>query len=261
MLYNIIFFLSSMFFYFVGIVCYGIYVYQQRQSFFEYSRQWFAVAVLTGLFFLIVRYREQGYLPLVSLFEITFFFAWLLSGVYILFIKEGAGKVIQSIALCIFNGIFIWDLFLDKISHPLNPLLNSFWLGIHVPSVILSYSAFGLSFAISIYYIIAEKKGKPVSQLEALNANLILFGTVLLGFGIVTGSIWAHSAWGRYWSWDPKETWALITFIIYSLAVVLRKVFRIKPFWQAVVSVVGFLAMLITFFGVSLFMASHHAYR
>ncbi|MBF0486050.1 MAG: cytochrome c biogenesis protein CcsA, partial [Candidatus Omnitrophica bacterium] len=67
--------------------------------------------------------------------------------------------------------------------------------------------------------------------------------------------------WGRYWSWDPKETWALITFIIYSGAVVMHRVFKIKPFWQAVVSVSGFCAMLFTFFGVSLLMASHHAYR
>ncbi|MBF0484861.1 MAG: cytochrome c biogenesis protein CcsA, partial [Candidatus Omnitrophica bacterium] len=132
---------------------------------------------------------------------------------------------------------------------------------IHVPSIILSYSAFGISFAVSVYYIFADLNKKTVSHLEKFNSGLILVGTILLGFGIVTGSIWAHTAWGNYWSWDPKETWALVTFIIYGVAVLLRKVFKIKPFWEAVVSVCGFLAMLFTFFGVSLLLASHHAYK
>ncbi|MBF0531967.1 MAG: cytochrome c biogenesis protein CcsA [Candidatus Omnitrophica bacterium] len=259
--YNIIFFYAGCIFYAIGTALGIAYFSRSQPRFFDYARQWIAVGAVAGLFFLITRYRDQGYLPLVSLFEITFFWAWLLSIVVCLLLKAAMAKPIQAVALLIFDSVFIWDLFLDKQSHLLNPLLNSPWLGIHVPAVILSYSAFALSFAISVYLVIGKKFGRANGGLDALNAGLILFGVVFLGFGIVTGSIWAHTAWGTYWSWDPKETWALITFLIYGTAVVARRVFRMEPFWQAMTSIAGFLSMLITFFGVSLFMVSHHAYN
>jgi len=203
----------------------------------------------------------MSYLPLVSLFEITFFYGWLLAAAYLVFVKEGMGRFIQALMLFIFNGIFFIDLFLEKKILPLNPLLDSWWLGIHVPACMLSYSAFGLSFAISLYVIIAALKGKHYDALDRLNGSFILAGVLLLGIGIVTGSIWARTAWGTYWSWDPKETWALITFIIYAIAALVRKIVKSKPVMQAYVSVGGFLAMCFTFFGVSLLLASHHAYR
>ncbi|MBF0486049.1 MAG: cytochrome c biogenesis protein CcsA, partial [Candidatus Omnitrophica bacterium] len=128
---------------------------------FSHSKQWLSVGFIAGILFFIIRYRELSYLPIVSLFDITFFFAWLLSAGYILFVKEGMGRLAHVLALTIVNGIFISDLFLDKAVHPLNPLLNSYWLGIHVPAVILAYSAFGISFAISVYYIIADTKRTP----------------------------------------------------------------------------------------------------
>ncbi|MBF0384285.1 MAG: cytochrome c biogenesis protein CcsA [Candidatus Omnitrophica bacterium] len=261
MQYNILFFYTSAFFYLIGTVLYLLFVSKKQPVFFTYSKQWLIVALTAGFFYLIIRYREQGHLPMVSLFEITYFYAWLLSAVYIIFIKENTGKIIQGLAFLLFDIILIYDLTLDKTIQPLNPLLKSFWLGIHVPAIILSYSAFGISFAISVYSIIAEKRGKDTKGLQPLNSGLIIFGVILLFFGIATGSIWAHTAWGTYWNWDPKETWALITLIIYALAVILEKAFKLKHFWLSVISVVGFLAMLTTFFGVSLFMVSHHAYQ
>lgn len=260
MLYNEIFFYACVFFYFVATAFFIAYLFKREAALFGYSKQWFSVGFVAGVFFFFIRYRELGFLPLVTLFEITFFYAWLSSGVYILFVKETMGRLVPGLVIFIFDGIFLIDLFLDKTLHLLNPLLNSFWLGIHVPAVIVSYSAFGLSFAISVYYLIAQKKGKPVRQLDSLNRGLILTGVVLLGVGIVTGAIWAHSAWGRYWNWDPKETWALITFLIYGFCAVARPVFKFSPGWLAVLSIAGFLAMLFTFFGVSLLLASHHAY-
>lgn len=237
-----------------------MHLFKNKAEYFSYSRQWLIVAFISGVLFFFIRYRELSYLPLVSLFDITFFYAWLLSAAYILFVKQETGRFVQGIMLFIIDGIIFFDLFLDKGLHPLNPLLRSFWLGIHVPAAMLSYSAFGLSFAVSLYCLIMAARGKPADRLISLNSMLILAGVILLGIGIVTGAVWAHSAWGRYWSWDPKETWALITFIIYGCAVFADKVLRLKPVWQSVISIGGFLAMLFTFFGVSLLLASHHAY-
>jgi len=261
MLYDTIFFYVCIVFYLIGMGLYASYIWKKEPVLFGYSKQWLGVGFITGALFFFIRYRELSFLPLVSLFEITFFYAWLLSGAYILFVRQEMPKLIHGVSLFIIAGILLLDLFLDKNLHQLNPLLNSYWLGIHVPAVMLGYSAFGSSFAVSLYYIIADMRGKPVSHLDGLNSALILSGVILLGLGILTGAIWAHSAWGRYWSWDPKETWALITFIIYVSAVIIRKVLPFKGRLQAIVSLAGFSAMLFTFFGVSLLLASHHAYR
>lgn len=255
------FFYACVFFYLIGTIFYVAYLLRRSPEMFTYSKQWLSVAFITGAFFFYMRYRELSHLPIVSLFEITYFYAWLLSAAYLLFIKENMARFIQGLALFIIDGMLFLDIFLDKKPEPLNPLLNSFWLGIHVPAVMLSYSAFGLSFVVSLYCIVSSIRGKDSSRTDELNSGLILAGVILLGIGIVTGSVWARAAWGTYWSWDPKETWALITFIIYGSAAILRKVFRLNPRWQAIISVAGFIAMLFTFFGVALLLPSHHAYR
>lgn len=208
----------------------------------------------------MARYKESSYLPFISLFEITFLYAWMMGLLYIILMRIGLAKFIQGIFLFIIYGILIWDFFLDKSIGALNPALKSFWLAIHVPSAILGYGAFALSFAVSLYYILVYKKNRPLSHLEIFNSRLIISGTILLGICIITGGIWAKSAWGKFWSWDPKEIWALITFMVYTAAIVIRKVFKVGSRWQAFISIAGFLAMLFTFFGINLFFASHHAY-
>lgn len=261
MLYNTIFFYICSGFYFIGMALYGVCILRKEQELLRYSKQWLGVGFITGAMFLFIRYRELSFLPLVTLFEITFFYAWLLSGAYILFVRQNTPRFIHGVSLFIIAGILFLDMFLDKSLHQLNPLLKSYWLGIHVPAVMLGYSAFALSFAVSVYYIIAGSRAKPVSHLDGLNSSLILIGAILLGLGILTGAIWARSAWGRFWSWDPKETWALATFIIYGGAAIIHKVLPFKGRLQAIISLAGFGVMLFTFFGVSLLAASHHAYR
>ena len=255
------FFYICLLLYLLSAYFFAAYIIKRRRKFFSYFKQWLFVASLSGTFFLLIRYRETSYLPLVSLFEITFFYAWIMSIFYLIFVKKNMARFIQGLALFIIYAILIWDFFLDKSIGPLNPLLDSFWLGIHVPTAILSYSAFALSFTISLYYIYAERGGRPLSHLDALSQGLIMAGVILLGVCIVTGAIWAKSAWGRFWSWDPKETWALITFMIYGCVVLIRKVLNWSLRRQAFLSMFGFIAVLFTFFGVSLIFNSHHAYR
>ncbi len=259
--YNQMFFFAALFFYALAAVLFAVYARRNDPEHFLIFRQWLAVAVLAGAFSLVMRYRESGHLPLVTLFEITFFYAWMISLLYVIFARFAMPRLAQGIVLILIDGILVWNLFMDRKIHPLNPMLNSFWLWIHVPAAMLGYSAFALSFAASIYYLIAEARNWPREQIEKINSFLTMAGFRLLGFCIVTGAIWAKSAWGQYWSWDPKETWALVTFLIYGGAVLARKVFKLNSKWEAILSILGFLAMLLTFFGVALFMRSHHAYR
>ena len=261
MQFNIIFFNITSFFYLISAIFFIRFCFNKNDDYLIYHKHWMMVAVLSGTFFLLMRYREGGHLPLATLFEITFFYAWMTMLVYCFFVKSEIPRFVSAIILIIVGMFLAWQLTMDKTIYPLNPLLDSPWLVIHVPTAILGYSAFLISFAISIYYLIAERLNWPMGEIVDLNSKLILVGCVLLGICIATGSVWAKTAWGNYWSWDPKETWALITFLIYGGAAVARKAFKLNPKWQAVISIFGFIGMLITFFGVSIFMASHHAYQ
>lgn len=260
MAYSIVFFYVSLSLYFLSASLFTAYLIKKNPGFFSYFKQWLLIASISGGFFFLTRYREAGHLPLVTLFEITFFYAWMISVFYLIFVKKDMARFIQGLSLAIICAILVWGIFLDKGIYALNPLLNSFWLGIHVPSAILGYSAFALSFVVSLYYVFAEREKSSLNRLAGFNAGLIAGGLVFLGICIATGSIWAKSAWGRFWSWDPKETWALITFVIYGSSVLARKVFRLNPRRQALFSVAGFLVMLFTFFGINLVSSSHHAY-
>ena len=218
------------------------------------------VAVISGAFSMVLRYRETGHLPMVNLYEITFFYAWTISALYALFIKADTGKITGGVILSILLIIASWDIFLDKSANEINPLLDSFWLGIHVPAAMISYGAFALSFAVSVFYLLSAGRMAVSEKLLSFNSKLIAAGAALLAVCIITGAVWAKDAWGQYWSWDPKETWALITLIIYTANIAAVRGLKLGPKWQAALSVLGFCVMLFTFFGVSLLMAGSHAY-
>lgn len=261
MFYSIIFFYITLGIYFLSAVLFALYLVNRSVETFATFKKWLALAAVSGIFSLLTRYSEAGHLALVTLFEITFFYAWVISLFYLVFVKKNMPPFIQATPLLITCAILVWNIFMDKAIYTLNPLLDSFWLGIHVPTAILGYSAFLLSFAVSLYYLYAQKKKMPLDRLAGFNSGLTIAGVTLLAVCIITGGIWAKSAWGRFWSWDPKETWALITLLIYASAVVARKVLKLNPKWQAALSIAGFMAMVFTFFGVGLFLNSHHAYN
>jgi ABC-type transport system involved in cytochrome c biogenesis permease subunit len=261
MTYNTIFYYISIFFYAVSSLLFIVYAIKKEDHFFDLTKQWFGIAAVSGLFSIILRYRESGHLPMVTLFEITFIFAWTTSVIYFFLAKEKTPFFVKIAALSLIDILLLWNVFMDKAIYPLNPLLDSFWLGIHVPAAMLSYGSFVLSFVLSLYVLLAIKTGWKTWSLPVVNAQLIRVGVFLLGFCIITGAIWAKSAWGNYWSWDPKETWALITFLIYGGSIVVNKVFHMDHKWQASISVVGFGAMVFTFYGVSLLLVGHHAYQ
>ncbi|MBC7542783.1 MAG: c-type cytochrome biogenesis protein CcsB, partial [Candidatus Sericytochromatia bacterium] len=159
--------------------------------------------------------------------------------------------------------------------HPLVPALRSYWLKIHVTVIVSSYGAFAVSFVTSLLYLFfrytkvkpgadgleaAEIKRKKLLELfDEVTYRTILLGVPLLGIGTILGGIWANEAWGTYWSWDPKETWALITFLIYIAYLhtrLMRGVTGDRAIWF---SLIGFAAVIFTFFGVN-YLPGLHSY-
>ena len=145
---------------------------------------------------------------------------------------------------------------LDPTIKPLVPVLrDNFWLSVHVPTITLSYASFALAFGLGhiilAYYLFASDRQKNIRNLSKWNYGILQVGVLLLTTGIILGGIWAHFSWGRFWGWDPKETWALIALMCYVVPLHGRLVGWLKDFGMAVTSVVAFNAVLMAWYGVN----------
>lgn len=158
----------------------------------------------------------------------------------------------------------------ERIAAAIPPALKSQWLTFHVITAMFSYGAFAVSFGLGLMYLIkaaksAEKSSKasripPLETLDELAYKVVGFAFPLLTLCIITGAIWANYAWGTYWSWDPKETWSLITWIIYAGYLHARLMYGWKGKRAAWLAVIGFVAVLFTFFGVNYLLPGLHSY-
>jgi len=204
-----------------------------------------------------------------NIYESLTFFALTIGIIYLVVERRYQNRVLGAFALPLAFFALAYASFgtSDQIQ-PLIPALKSNWLIAHVISCFIGYAAFGLAFGISIMYLFQlGRKPAPESgilsrmpdssMLDELTHQLIMFGFLFLTVGIISGAVWANSAWGRYWGWDPKETWSFITWLIY--AAVLH--FRMMRGWRgkriAVLSIIGFAAVLFTYFGVNLLPGLH----
>ena len=226
---------------------------------------------------MIMRWIESyklgiGHAPLSNLYESLVFFAWVICVIYLIIEFKYKNRII---------GVFVTPLaFLamayaslspainDRID-PLIPALKSNWLIAHVIACFIGYAAFALAFGISLMCLMKERDTEgdnrfiglfPESKiLNELNYRMIMFGFLFLSAGIITGAVWANSAWGRYWGWDPKETWSLITWFIYATLLHARMMRGWGATRIAYLSVLGFLAVLFTYFGVN-YLPGLHSY-
>jgi cytochrome c-type biogenesis protein CcsB len=204
--------------------------------------------------------------PMSNFYESLVFFAWCLPFLAILtfrrYLRDYLGTVV-TIAACLLlayaslGGV-------DSRIKPLMPALKSNWLLFHVLTCFLGYAAFTLGFGVAILYLVNERRPRPtlpsLPELDRLIYQATIIGFLLLTLGILTGAVWAETAWGRYWSWDPKETWSLITWLLYATLLHARLV----KGWQgrriAWLAVLGFAAVLFTYFGVSFLLPGLHSY-
>ncbi|QOY55678.1 cytochrome c biogenesis protein CcsA [Candidatus Sulfurimonas marisnigri] len=150
------------------------------------------------------------------------------------------------------------------------PVLNSYWLSIHVSIITASYGFLGLGallgfITILLFVLKNEKNEKHISlsikELNAINEMSLMVGLVLLTFGNFLGGVWANESWGRYWGWDPKETWALVTILVYAVVIHLRFIKSIySDFNYSVISLLSFSTVIMTYFGVNYYLAGMHSY-
>ncbi len=204
--------------------------------------------------------------PLSNFYESLIFFAWCLPFVGLFtfrrYLQGYLGAVVALLACLLLAYASLGGV--DSRIRPLMPALKSNWLLIHVVTCFLGYAAFALGFGTALLYLGQERRPRatlpPPAQLDRLIYRTTVLGFLLLTLGILTGAVWAEAAWGRYWSWDPKETWSLITWLIYASLLHARLVKGWQGRRTAWLAVVGFLAVLFTYFGVSFLLTGLHSY-
>ncbi len=227
---------------------------------------------------LILRWVEShrlgiGHAPLSNLYESLIFFAWTIILLYLLIEWRTRNKSIGTFATPLAFLTMAYASFTNVSSdiQPLVPALKSNWLLAHVITCFVGYAAFGIAFGLSIMYLLKRledpKNGNLFlrlipgsSLLDELSYQMIAIGFILLTLGIITGAVWAHSAWGRYWGWDPKETWSLITWLVYAALLHSRMIRGWRGKKLAVLSIVGFFCVIFTYLGVNLILSGLHSY-
>ena len=224
---------------------------------------------------IIMRWAESyklgiGHVPLSNMYESLVFFSLTIVAVYLVIESRYKNRIIGAFAVPIAVLAMAYASFSPNVSdriQPLIPALKSNWLIFHVITCFLGYAAFAIAFGVSLMYLFKLKEREckggllahfPVSNvLDELTHQTVTFGFLFLTIGIITGAVWANSAWGSYWSWDPKETWSLITWFIYAALLHARMMRGWHGRRIAYLSILGFMAVLFTYFGVNLLPGLH----
>jgi cytochrome c-type biogenesis protein CcsB len=233
-----------------GLVLYGSY----------FTR--LALAFLTAC--LVLRTIATGHGPFTNQYEFSVAFAWGMVAAYIYFEHRYHVRTIALLILPIAGAMLLYALTVGATADPLVPALqNNLLLTIHVAVAIVAYGAFSVSFAAAALYLTQPEEGRPgwpkPALLDEMGYRAVIIGFPLLTMTVVLGAVWAEIAWGSYWSWDPKETASLLTWLIYGAylhARVARGWVGRRAAWLLVA---GFASVLLTFFG-NLFFGGLHSY-
>jgi cytochrome c-type biogenesis protein CcsB len=221
---------------------------------------------------IIYRYVTAGHIPITNFHEATSFFSWCIVLIFFMLAFRYRIKLLSSFIMPIVFFLMLSSSMLPREIKPLSPVLQSYWLEIHTVIAFLGNAAFALACGIGVMYLVQEhyvKSKRPaglfgrlpsLQTLDEMNYRLITLGFLLLTLAIITGVLWAESAWGSYWNWDTREVWSLITWFIYAIVFHARLVAGWRGKRAALLSILGFLTILIAFFGIKLLRKGLHVF-
>ena len=213
-----------------------------------------------------------GRIPVTNLYESLVFFAWSVNLFYLLVEWKYKNWTFGAFVIPIAFGTMLFAFTNESSIEPLVPALQSYWLHAHVITCFVGYAAFAVSAGVATMYLMKAKREKrnvtggvvalfPSTKiLDDLVYKAIMWGFPFLTAGIITGAAWANYAWGTYWSWDPKETWSLIVWLVYAAFLHARVTRGWHGRRAAILSIVGFLATIFCYLGVNLILSGLHSY-
>jgi cytochrome c-type biogenesis protein CcsB len=245
-----------------------------EKKFFNYIINFFTVCIsvlfVVHTLGLISRWYISGHAPWSDAYESMIYVAWATMGMGLAFGKKSkltvsATSFVASMVLMIAH----WNWMDPEIAN-LVPVLDSYWLMIHVAVIVGSYGPFALGMILGIISLIliiitnkrtAKKMKLHISELAIVNELSLTIGLIMLTIGNFLGGQWANESWGRYWGWDPKETWALISILVYAFVLHMRFVPGLRSKWIFnLASIIAFGSIMMTYFGVNFYLTGLHSY-
>ena len=235
------------------------------------------VAVLMGFTGLMVRWYESyligadvGHIPVSNLYEVFVLFSLITALLYLYYEGHYGTRALGAFVLLVISaavGFLMWYSVARDAQQiqPLVPALQSWWMKIHVPANFIGYGSFALSAMVSVAYLMKER-GVLADRLPTLDVlDDVMYKSIAVGFAFFTiatilGALWAAEAWGGYWSWDPKETWALIVWLNYAAWLHMRLMKGLRGTVAAWWALTGLLVTTFAFLGVNMFLSGLHSY-
>ncbi|HDZ76072.1 MAG TPA: c-type cytochrome biogenesis protein CcsB [Desulfobacteraceae bacterium] len=258
--------------YFLATAAYIVFFVSQKRRVRIIARTIFLVAAILHTLNILARYLEAGHIPITSYHETVSFFAWSIAWSYLLFRWRYTIKNFGTFVSVLTLLLMFMAAMASREILPLVPALQSWWLPVHASIALVADGFLALACIGGIMYLLQEREIKrkrfglfysrlpSLEALDRLNYQCLSVGFPLMTLGIIAGSIWAKQAWGSYWQWDPKETWSLITWLLYAALVHQRFTVGWRGRRAAIMSIVAFLAVLFTLWGVTFLLQGVHTY-
>ncbi|MDA3897951.1 MAG: c-type cytochrome biogenesis protein CcsB [Desulfobacteraceae bacterium] len=211
-----------------------------------------------------------GYFPAQNLHQTLLFAAWTLAGVFLVLKHKYRLNILGVYAAPLTTAIMIFALCVPSVAVASTPLFKSLWLVVHIVIIFIAEASLALACGTGILYLIQEhtiktknnrfflKRLPSLEFLDRTGYTFIITGFTMLTIGLITGFVYAQLVWGKFWSWDNKEIWSMITWLIYAALLHGRLVAGWRGRLAAIMAVVGFAALLFTFFGVNFLLEGHH---
>jgi len=250
-----------------------VYLIKQQKPIFKWSFRILVVGFILHTLNLGQQYYTLGAVPVLSFKAALSFFSWTIIGAYLIFHIRFKLMVLGSFIVPFAAFLMINSSSIPGIAVTVKPGFRSLWLTVHVSTIFVGNGIFVMTFMAAVMYLILEyhikkKRFGPfyarlpsLQTLDLINHYTLMYGFPFLTIGMISGSIYAQLALGRYWQWDPKEVWSLITWLLY--AVLLHE--RLAAGWRgrrsALMSIVCFAFLIFTFIGASLWLSDYHSFQ
>jgi len=257
-------------FYMLSTIGYLIYLFLQKDYLQKSGFYLLATGFLCHTVELGYQFVQSGHFPVSNLYETLSLAAWAIAGVFLLFQYRYRLKILGIYAAPLVTFVMVIAARLPKVPSETQTILNSVWLVVHVVAIFIGEAALALACGAGLLYLLQEnnikskKRGfffKRLPSLELLDHTgyaCIVTGFTIMTFGLITGLIYAKSIWGRFWSWDPKEVWSGITWLLYAALLHQRLTFGWRGRRAAIMAIIGFAVILFTFLGVNFLLKGHH---
>ncbi len=251
---------------------YSVFFLSEKTRLRRTARKIFFAGAILHTCTIIARYFEAGHTPITSHHETVSFFAWSVAWCYLSFRWRYTMKNLGTFASIFVLVLMLIASFASQEIIPLSPVLQSWWLPVHASVAMVAYGFLALAGIGGVMYLLQEREIKrkrfgvfysrlpSLDALDKLNHHCLSVGFLLLTLALITGSIWAKQAWGAYWHWDPKETWSLVTWFLYAGVVHQRFTVGWRGRRAAILSIIAFISVLFTLWGVSFLMKGVHTY-